>query len=198
MLTEKERATNFDTMRHIERVRNLVNKKAVQLLERGELHDQTKLVSPEVELFAEYTDQLAGLTYGSPEYDECRKKLAPALEHHYARNRHHPEHHAEVSSPKLDRLRADINYLEDDDDDQYIPDNVRRRLKDHLEAYEASLRSSINNMNLVDLVEMLCDWKAASERHNDGNINKSIETNCKRFGLSPQLANIFYNTVETL
>ncbi len=28
----------------------------------------------------------------------------------------------------------------------------------------------INDMNLVDIVEMLCDWKAASMRHNDGNL----------------------------
>jgi hypothetical protein len=40
----------------------------VELLKRGELHDQTKLESPEVEVFAEYTPRLAGCTYGSDEY----------------------------------------------------------------------------------------------------------------------------------
>jgi hypothetical protein len=53
-------------------------------------------------------------------------------------------------------------------------------------------------MNLIDLVEMLCDWKAASERHNDGNIKKSIEINTARFGLSWQLAKILENTADLL
>ena len=68
MLTLEQRATNNETFRHIERVRNLLNACVVELLKRGELHDQTKLDSPEVEVFAEYTPKLAGCTYGSDEY----------------------------------------------------------------------------------------------------------------------------------
>jgi len=56
----------------------------------------------------------------------------------------------------------------------------------------------IDGMNLVDLIEMLCDWKAASMRHDDGDINKSIELNIERFNLSPQLVKIFKNTVKIL
>lgn len=44
------------------------------------------------------------------------------------------------------------------------------------------------------LVEMFFDWKAASERHADGDIFKSIEINKERFGLSEQLAEILKNT----
>jgi hypothetical protein len=51
-------------------------------------------------------------------------------------------------------------------------------------------------MNLVDLVEMLCDWKASSTRHNDGNIRKSIEINAERFGINQQLVKILENTAE--
>lgn len=54
----------------------------------------------------------------------------------------------------------------------------------------------INDMNLVDIVEMLCDWKAASMRHNDGNLLKSIEINAKRFGYDDQLKQIFINTAK--
>lgn len=50
-------------------------------------------------------------------------------------------------------------------------------------------------MNLIDLLEMFCDWKAASERHNDGNLRKSIEINATRFGMSPDLVSIFENTM---
>jgi hypothetical protein len=54
----------------------------------------------------------------------------------------------------------------------------------------------INGFDLLDLLEMFCDWKAATLRHNDGNILKSIEHNTKRFNISTQLAQIFKNTAE--
>ena len=56
----------------------------------------------------------------------------------------------------------------------------------------------IQGMNLLDLLEMICDWKAASERHNDGDIYKSIEINQKRFGYSDELKTIFINTINFL
>lgn len=152
MLTEAEKATNYDTYKHIERVRNLINICIKELINRGELHDQTKLESPEVELFTEYTPVLSNTTYGSQEYKDLLQKLKPALEHHYCHNRHHPEHH----------------------------------------------KNGVNDMNLIDLLEMFCDWKAASERHNNGNIKKSIEINGNRFNLSPQLIRIFENTTDIL
>ena len=52
-------------------------------------------------------------------------------------------------------------------------------------------------MNLVDIVEMLVDWKAASLRHNDGNILKSLESNRTRFGLDKvTLYDIMLNSVD--
>lgn len=152
MLTLEEKATNYDTFRHIERVRNLLNHFIQILLKRGELHDQSKLDYPEVALFTKYTSLLANCTYGSDEYKQLLEALKPTLEHHYARNSHHPEYY----------------------------------------------KNGINDMNLIDLLEMFCDWKAASERHNDGNINKSIEHNANRFNMSPQLVKIFENTVKML
>lgn len=149
-LTLEEEACNYHTMRHIERVRDLIGKVVVELLDRASKHDQSKLESPEVELFTELTPQLKELTYGSLEYNQAKAKLGIALTHHYANNRHHPEH----------------------------------------------FKDGINNMNLVDLIEMFCDWKAASERHNDGNIRQSIEHNADRFDMSPQLVKIFENSVD--
>ena len=59
-------------------------------------------------------------------------------------------------------------------------------------------KEGVDGMTLFDLVEMLCDWAASSRRHNDGDIGKSIEVNTTRFGLSPQLVNVFKNTVAAL
>ena len=53
-------------------------------------------------------------------------------------------------------------------------------------------------MTLIDIVEMLADWKAASERQLDGNLLTSIEYNAKRFNISDQLKQILLNTADIL
>lgn len=54
----------------------------------------------------------------------------------------------------------------------------------------------VNDMTLVDLIEMLADWKAAKERHDDGDLARSLEIQRERFGLTDQLAAILRNTAE--
>ena len=66
----------------------------------------------------------------------------------------------------------------------------------NIEEYNPHFPNGIRDMTLLDLVEMLCDWKAASERHQDGNIRKSIEHNAGRFDIPPVLAGILENTVK--
>lgn len=61
----------------------------------------------------------------------------------------------------------------------------------HPEHYQ----NGINGMSLIDLVEMLADWKASTMRHADGDILKSLEINKARFGMSDQLFEILKNTV---
>ena len=140
--------SKFKTMRHIETVRNYMNYVIRLILYKQEHHDQTKLESPEVEIFEEYTPKLRDCTYGSDEYKGFLKEMKVALDHHYSRNRHHPEH----------------------------------------------FKNGLKQMNLIDLIEMLCDWKAASLRHGDGSLMKSIDINQERFGYSDELKEILKNT----
>lgn len=56
----------------------------------------------------------------------------------------------------------------------------------------------IAGMSLLDIIEMLCDWKAASERTKQGSIAASLTHNKERFGISDQLAAILENTVREL
>lgn len=53
-------------------------------------------------------------------------------------------------------------------------------------------------MNLLDVVEMFCDWKAASERTKDGDFVKSVEIGIERFHIEPQLASILRNSMGLL
>lgn len=81
-----------DTWKHIENVQNIL-KICINELEKRKLnHDQSKLKDPEKEFFDVYTPKLKKSTYGSDEYKLFLKELKPALDHHYANNRHHPEH----------------------------------------------------------------------------------------------------------
>ena len=48
------------------------------------------------------------------------------------------------------------------------------------------------------VIEMLIDWKAASERHAEGDIYKSIEINAKRFALGQQTVDILVNTAKEM
>lgn len=141
-----------ETQKHIETVRKYIRFMIDKIETRGVKHDASKLESPEVELFAEVTPKLAETTYGSDEYNSFLEKLKPALEHHYASNRHHPQHFV----------------------------------------------NGVNDMTLIDIIEMFCDWKASSLRQNDGNLLKSIETNAERFNMDGQLKQILMNTARMI
>jgi hypothetical protein len=340
-LTLEEKATNYETYKHIEVIRNLLNMVVAELLRRGEIHDQSKLGDVERQTFVEYTPKLKGSTYGSEEYKGFLQKMKPALDNHYAHNRHHPEWKraneekwlpvvgyeglyevsnfgdvrslervAERSGPtgdvtvssrvlkphvtpkgylrlqlKKDGLaknhqvhrlvataflgapqgrRDQVNHLNGDKQDNYLgnlewvtpSENLKHAYDEglrpsgakfvvhcveedlttlgiqkmvvelHKRGYEGvnsggiwrciegdgvshldltftsenvevyGPRSDMRFMNLVDLLEMIIDWKAASMRHDDGDVMRSIDINTKRFGMDPQLVKILQNTVR--
>ena len=151
-LTMEEKATNFETMLHIQQVQALLLMCSNDLQQRCLTHDQSKLGPPEVNTFVEYTPKLKASTYGSDEYKGFLEAMKPALDHHYANNQHHPEH----------------------------------------------FKNGIKDMTLLDLLEMICDWYAATKRHADGDIFKSIELNADRFGYGDPLRQIFINTARAL
>ena len=139
-----------DTKEHMDTVRIYMSRLYMNLSKRMGQHDKSKLEEPEKSIFDEYTPRLATSTYGSEEYKGFLQSMGIALEHHYANNKHHPEH----------------------------------------------FENGIKGMNLIDLCEMISDWKGATLRHNDGDILKSIELNQKRFSYSDELKQILINTVN--
>jgi len=59
-------------------------------------------------------------------------------------------------------------------------------------------KNGINGMTLVDIVEMVCDWKAATLRNKKGNIYKSLAIQKERFGIDDQLCDIIRNTIPLI
>ena len=137
-----------DTLEHIAKVEGYLSLCADLLRTRGNVHDASKLQSPEKEILDEITPLLSSLEYGSEEYMASAAKLNG----HYATNSHHPEHYP----------------------------------------------ARICGMSLLDVIEMLCDWKAASERHKTGSMQASLDFNRDRFGISGQLYLILVNTAREL
>lgn len=334
--TYEELETTLQTREHIDLIRTFLREMAVELLLRGESHDRSKLDRAEVDVFTEYTPRLKGMTYGSDEYNQCLKEMAPALKHHYMHNRHHPElfsqeewkdivgfeGHYEVSSHgnvrSIDRVvsrsgpqgdtfkkgqilnqyvtpkgyrrvqlrlegnaqnymvhrlvaeafipnpggRPQVNHKDGMKGNNSVPnlewatasENLQHayeeQLRDgalkyvvtceelgittlgteqmegelkrrgyekarasgiwsamhregkHLDltftgtCYEHWMNSPVRYMDLLDIIEMFVDWLAATKRHNDGDIYRSIQINRKRFGLPDELAQIFINTAR--
>jgi hypothetical protein len=59
-------------------------------------------------------------------------------------------------------------------------------------------REGVLDMDLFDLLEMLLDWKAATLRHKNGDIVKSLEINTKRFNIPEPLRKVLENTLLKL
>jgi len=56
--------------------------------------------------------------------------------------------------------------------------------------------NGVNGMNLVDVIEMFCDWKAANEKKGTVDFIESLRMNQKRFNMSDQLTRILINTAK--
>jgi hypothetical protein len=148
-MTPEQKAVHFDTWQHIHEVRKLLTRMQEEIGRRALDHDQSKIQDPaEMEVFAEFTPKLHGVTFGSDEYKGFLRDMGPAVQSHQLNNRHHPEAH----------------------------------------------EGGVSGMNLIDILEMVCDWKAASLRHANGNFSRSVELCSERFNIAPQLAQIIMNT----
>jgi len=64
------------------------------LITRAESHDDSKFSEEEFPLYVEVTKELALHPYGSPENEAIRIRYQKLFAHHWEKNRHHPEHHA--------------------------------------------------------------------------------------------------------
>ena len=119
---------------------------------RQAAHDQSKLSDEEFSTYAKVIPQLKGKQFGSPEAKAIVKELGPALQHHYAENRHHPEH----------------------------------------------FEKGIAGMHLIDMIEMICDWKAVSVAKGNDLKTGMVKVLFPKLGITEPLATILLNTADML
>lgn len=150
-MTDKEIREFAAIYHHKFVVLQFLNAMVQDLIKRGETHDNTKFTEDEFPDVVAAIDELKQFPYGSPEYEEVRKKWWHGFEKHYKKNRHHPEF----------------------------------------------FENGILDMDLVDIIELLVDWKAASMRTgNGGDFEKSIQIGAARYNIHPDLVKIFMNTAR--
>ncbi len=143
--------SQIDTINHIAKVQSNLSKAIYNLNDRRTVHDRSKLEEPELSGYEGLTQALKGLTYGTPEHRAAFAPYKEIIQHHYAANRHHPEH----------------------------------------------WQMGVTDMSLLDIIEMLADWKAANDR-NGGDFGHSIQVSVNRFRISEQLHAILINTAKEL
>lgn len=141
-----------DTLLHISEVKENLEIMASNLKQRGDAHDRTKLQELEFDAFVSTREAFKKANYGSPEYDECIRLTKPAVEHHYANNRHHVGFH----------------------------------------------KNGINDMNLMDVTEMVADWKAAARRSPDKKLEDTLDYAKGKYKIDSQLFLIIKNTLMDL
>lgn len=142
-------------MRHVERVQGYLADIRHALRQRGMEHDASKFREPEFSAYAAGLPALRSCEYDSPEYNRLREEMAPTMDHHYAANRHHPEH---WNAP----------------------------------------HHGLAGMSLIDICEMMADWKAASGGKNGEGFEGVLEKQKMRFGILEPLYSILVNTAKDL
>jgi hypothetical protein len=140
-----------DTLDHKAKVQAAMGKLINELLQRAATHDNSKLQEPEKSGYDALGAAMQGVEYGTPEYFAVIAASQLAVAHHYAYNRHHPEHHAD----------------------------------------------GVDDMTLVDLLEMVCDWEAAAQRRDKHALEQAAALST-RFAIGGQLQRIILNTLEDL
>lgn len=135
--------------------------------------------------------------------DEVRERLAKVVDHlHHRAVVHDRSKLQEPEKATFDAMTPKIK------DSTYGSDEYKgylaamRPALDHHYAHNSHhpehYQDGIRGMCLLDVIEMLCDWKAATLRHANGDLGRSIEINQKRFGYSDELKAILTNTAARL
>ena len=131
-------------------------------------HDMSKFRWSETKYFAKVIFKLKHATYGSELYRALLRSIVPAIDLHYMRNLHHPEHYMyHECNGCFSRYHKEVNVCSCCGYSQF---QIRG--------------GGFRDMSYIRRVEMMADWMAATRRHNDGDIEKSFVVNKERFHMT--------------
>lgn len=125
----------------------------------------------------------------------CGKLIKRAVNHDNSKLEEPEKEYFDIYTPQLEKLTYGTDEYKESLKNLQIALNHHYENNSHHPEFH---KDGIDGMTLFDIVELFVDWKAATERHEDGNIEKSIGINKERFKMSDQLCNIFKNTAKEL
>ena len=122
-----------------------------------------------------------------------RQSIAKVVSELICRSTIHDDKKLEEVDRRIDRRRA-INHLPYGSSERKEADEPYRDLnKKHYCQYRhhpEHFKNGIDDMNLVDVIEMVCDWAAY------GNLDKNLPVNQDKYCVSQQLMKLIKNTIK--
>lgn len=168
---------------HVANLQTEASEKLAEMQQMKSIHDAIVDTKDHITRVQHYMGQIVADLIARSNYHDASKLESPELEIFavYGPKLKNSEYLSDEYKQNLSEMKPalDHHYANNSHHPQYYSNGV-------------------NGMTLMDLVEMLADWKAAGERHKNGNIFESIKQNTERFNLSPQLVDILTNTANEL
>ena len=141
------------------------------LVERGEVHDASKLESPEKEPYVyiswSYKCKDDGVEYKPPA--DIKEKMNKATEHHVKHNRHHPEFHSDKEVELINR-----------EDRDKLPAEMIDATK----------------MTDLDIAEMVADWLGMSEEKGTNPRDWADKNVNVRWKFTPEQKDLIYKLID--
>jgi hypothetical protein len=141
--------TQKAVIQHIDTLRAIVFTFIDHLFIRASTHDRSKLFEPEISVIHENLPRLKKLKYQSPEYKRNLAEIKPMLDHHYANNMHHIEHHqngiADMDLVSIVEMFCDWNAAVL----QHESGNIEDSIKENKERYNLSPEMELIFLNTL-------------------------------------------------
>lgn len=109
---------------------------------------------------------------------------------------------SKLSRPEVKTFTEYANQLSELEEGTFAYKRVLKAMNEALNMHYANNRhhpehhkNGVDDMSLIDLIEMVCDWKAVS-LSGEMSMEQFLEDAKERFGLSEQTYNVLYNTIE--
>ena len=168
-IDKKAFETIYNIIKHRNSVKNKLDFISKEIKKRGEEHDLSKLQYPELGWLIQM-DKEPKYKYGTSEYFEKMKKWQKFFVHHYANNRHHPDHFkfgiCDMTLIDLCEYIADIiSYY-----DEMHVDDALKTVEEQKErfGFDEQLSQILKN-TLLEYFSWIGDYKPLSEETNDSN-----------------------------
>ena len=113
----------------------------------------------------------------------CFKLLKRAWVHDFSKYTKHEAPYFAVAQDTKNVVYGSDEYKKD------VEINLKDALEHHYKHnthHPQHFKNGVKEMQPLDTIEMLCDWKASTLRYKGGNIKESLSANVKRFGYSEQ------------